>query len=132
VTTTDDERGLERRAVASRARLLQTIDALERRGARLVETAREFKNVAALVIDGVAVLGAVSSLFVAVRAATARRHLALPELHAPRKKGPRDIITRVAVFALFAGVAFVARRQLGTRRGKSRTWVSSSHLRAVS
>jgi hypothetical protein len=129
----DDEQGLERRAVASRARLLQTIDALERRGARFVETARELKNVATLVIDGVAVLGAVSSLFALVRSATARPHLALPEIHTARKKkGPGGLVARVAVFALFAGVAFVARRQLATRGGKSHTWVSRSHLRAVS
>ena len=129
---TDEELGLERRAVASRARLLQTIDALERRGTRLMETAREFKTVATLVIDGVAVLGAVSSLFAMVRSATARPHRALPELHVRRKKPAGRIIARVAVFALFAGVAFVARRQLATRRGKPSTWVASSHLRAVS
>jgi hypothetical protein len=131
-TTTDDEHGLERRAVASRARLFQTIDALERRGSRLVDMAREVKNVGTLVIDGVAVLGAVSSLFVMVRSLTARQHLALPEIHVPKKKGPGNVIARVAVFALFAGVAFVARRQLATRHGKSHTWVSTSHLRAVS
>lgn len=130
--TTDDEHGLERRAVASRARLLQTIDALERRGARIADAAREFKNIATLVVDGVAVLGAVSSLFAMVRSATARPHRALPEIHAPRRTRPRDVMVKVAVFALFAGVAFVARRQLATGRKKSRTWVSTSHLRAVS
>ena len=113
-TMADDEQGLERRAVASRARLLQTIDALERRGTRLVEKAQEFKNLATLVIDGVAVLGAVSSLFAVVRTATARPRLALPEFHPPRK-GPGAVFVRVAVFALFAGVAFVARRRLATR-----------------
>lgn len=114
-TTTDDERGLERRATASRARLLQTIDALERRGTRFVETAQEVKNVATLVIDGIAVLGAVSSLFAMARSATARPRFLLPEVHAPRRAGPSGIIVRVAVFALFAGVAFVARRQLARR-----------------
>jgi hypothetical protein len=97
-----------------------------------METAREFKNVATLVVDGVAVLGAVSSLFVMVRSATARPHLALPEIHVPRKKRAGSVIARVAVFALFAGVAFVARRQLAKRGGKPSTWVASSHLRAVS
>lgn len=130
-TMEEDEHGLERRAVASRARLLQTIDALERRGTHLVETAKEFKNIATLVIDGVAVLGALSSLFVMVRSATARPHLQLPELRQPRKPGPGGALARVAVFALFAGVAFVARRELA-RRSASRSRGASSHLRAVS
>jgi len=130
--TPDEEAGLERRAIASRARLLQTIDALERRGARLVATAEELKSIATLVIDGVAVLGAVSSLFVLVRMSKARRRLTLPELRSPQHGSVSGALARVAVFALFAGVAFVARRRLASQLRGSRSRLSSSRLRAVS
>jgi hypothetical protein len=126
-TPTDDEHGLEQRAVDSRARLLETLNALERRGAKFVATAHEFKNLAALVIDGVAVLGALSTLLALVRSATRPAQVELrPQ---PRTGGT---LSKLAVFALFAGAAYVARRQVGWRKSKQgSTEVPQSRLRAV-
>ena len=109
----EEEQGLERRAIASRARLFETIDALERRGARFVATAREIRHVFTLVIDGVAVVGAVASLLSLARAATrGRRHYPALPAHRGDSPGATGTFLRVAALALFAGVAYVARRRL--------------------
>ncbi len=125
-TPSDDEHGLEQRAEASRARLLDTISALERRGAKLVATAHELKSLAALVIDGVAVIGVLTSLFSLIHAATRSASASLrPE---PRGTGA---LSKLAVFALFAGVAYAARRQVGSRKRHNPVSFPPSRLRAV-
>ncbi|HEX3596558.1 MAG TPA: hypothetical protein VHU80_15715 [Polyangiaceae bacterium] len=130
-TLPEDEHGLEQRAKASKTRLLETIDALERRGARLVATAHEMKNLAALVVDGVAIIGALSSLLALVRAATSSRAQHPVESRAASKS--RNLIGKLTVFAMFAGVAYVARQKLAARPDKATTvpFPTSSRLRAV-
>ncbi|HEX4337547.1 MAG TPA: hypothetical protein VH062_16650 [Polyangiaceae bacterium] len=129
-TPADEEHGLEQRALSSRARLLETIDALERRGQKLVATAHEFKNLAALAVDGVAVLGALSSLFALIRAATPTRRL--PSSTTEPARSGSGIVGKLALFAVFAGVAYAARKQLGSRRpARGAPAVSRGHLRAM-
>jgi hypothetical protein len=103
--TSEEDRsddGLERRARDSRMRLFETIDALERRGARLVDTLRQLREVAALAVDAVAVLGAVMSLLSMLK--TSDRH-EIPS----RTRNAKGTLGRVAIFAVFAGVAYLAR-----------------------
>jgi hypothetical protein len=116
---------LEERATKSRTRLLETLDALERRGTHLVATVHQVKNLAALAIDGVAVLGAVASLLALIR--STERAVTSP---APARR-PGRILSRLAVFALFAGAAYVARRGSVTSRTRSVSRAPGARLRAV-
>jgi hypothetical protein len=97
------EEGLEKRARDSRTRLLETIDALERRGTRLVETARRVRQAAAVAVDAVAVVGALISLMSLLKASD--RRFEMPS----RRRSPGGVLGRLALFAVFAGVAYAAR-----------------------
>ena len=118
--------GLEKRARDSRARLLETIDALERRGARLVETARGLRHVGALAFDAVAVLGALMSLLSMIRASD-RRVVDIP----PPRRGAGGMLGRLAIFAVFAGVAYIARPRRGAAPTSAATGIPRSRLRAI-
>jgi hypothetical protein len=107
------EEGLERRARDSRMRLFETIDALERRGTRLVDTLRQLREVAALAVDAVAVLGAVMSLLSLLK--TPNRH----EISSPRRTA-NGTLGRVMLFAVFAGVAYLARPRAASGTYKRR------------
>ena len=118
--------GLEKRAHDSRARLLETIDALERRGARLVETARGLRHVGALAVDAVAVLGALMSLLSMLKGS--ERRVEVPS--ARRTAG--GMLGRLAIFAVFAGVAYIARPRGRSAPTSGATGVPGSRLRAIS
>jgi len=115
---------LERRAVAVRAQLLSTIDALERRGARLVATVNDARRILALVADAAAVVGAISAMVALVR--SGRR--AEPRGY-PARKRPH-VFRQLALFAVLSGVAYVARRAAppAPRRAPAHT----PRLRAIS
>jgi hypothetical protein len=100
----DGPHELERRAVAVRARLLSTIDALERRGAHLVATVNDARRIFALVADAAAVLGAISAMVALVR--SGRR---MEQRGYPTRKQPH-LVRQLALFAVLSGVAYVARR----------------------
>jgi len=105
--------------------LLDTIDALERRGARLVETARGLRHVGALAVDAVAVLGALMSLLSMLKSPERRIDRPSP------KRSAGGMLGRLAIFAVFAGVAYVARpRRSGGPTGAA-TRVPRSRLRAI-
>lgn len=108
-----NEEGLERRARDSRLRLFETIDALERRGTRLVDTLRQLREVAALAVDAVAVLGAVMSLLSLLKTSD-RREIS------PRRRNAGSTLGRVAIFAVFAGVAYLARPRTASGTYKRR------------
>jgi hypothetical protein len=131
-TPADDEetdeaskQGLEKRARDSRARLLETIDALERRGARLVETARGLRHVGALAVDAVAVLGALMSILSMLKASD--RRVEIPSA----RRGAGGMLGRLAIFAVFAGVAYIARPRRGAAPTSAATGIPRSRLRAI-
>lgn len=117
--------GLEQRARHSRARLLETIDALERRGARIVETARGLRHVGALAVDAVAVLGALMSLLSMLKSSDRRVNTPSPG----RSAG--GMLGRLAIFAVFAGVAYIARPRRSGAPTSAATRVPHSRLRAI-
>src|SRR5207248_1480863 len=108
MTDPTEIKGLERRATTTRTRLVDTIDALERRGARIVATVNDARRIFALVADGVVVLGAVSTLVALIRSS---RRATLPSSRLERQRPA--VLRHVTMFALFAGVAYVARRAAG-------------------
>jgi len=129
-TPPEEENGkenLERRAHDSRARLLDTIDALERRGARLVATARGLRQVAALAVDAVAVLGTLMSLLSLLKTSDHRR----VDFPTP-KRSTGGVLGRLALVAVFAGVAYIARPRRRSAPTRGATGVSRSRLRAIS
>ena len=115
---------LERRAVAVRSDLLSTIDALERRGARLVATVNDARRLFALVADAAAVLGAISAMIALVRPGQRAEQRG----YAARK--PPHVLRQLALFTVLSGVAYVARRALppAPRRAPAHT----PRLRAIS
>jgi len=129
VTTPEEDNGkenLERRAHDSRARLLDAIDALERRGARLVATARGLRQVATLAVDAVAVIGALMSLVSLVKTSDHRGDFP------SRKRGTGGVLGRLAMLAVFAGVAYIARPRGRSAPTSGAAGVPRSRLRAIS
>jgi hypothetical protein len=125
MTGSPDETGkLERRAVAMRTRLVDTIDALERRGAHIVATVNDARRLVALAADAAAVLGAVATLFALVR--SGRRMASPPRLVARERP---HVLRHVLAFGALVGVAYVARR---ARRAARRTPMHVPRLRAIS
>jgi len=117
--------GLEKRARDSRDRLLETIDALERRGARLVETARGLRHVGALAVDAVAILGALMSLLSMLKASDRRVDVPSP------RRSAGGMLGRLAIFAIFAGVAYIARPRGSAAPTSGATGIPRSRLRAI-
>jgi hypothetical protein len=115
---------LERRAVAMRSSLLDTIDALERRGERLVATVNDARRIFALVADAAAVLGAVSTMVALVRS----HRRSVPRRYPVRERP--HLLRHVALFGVLAGVAYVARR--AARPTPHRAPMHTPRLRAMS
>ena len=116
----EETSGLERRAIATRTRLVDTIDALERRGAHILATVNDARRLFALVADGAAVVGAVTTLVTLVRMGTHRGRTARPTR--------RSIFGHVVLLGALAGVAFMATRTAPPSR---RNLPAPARLRAI-